>query len=804
MNEPIERPIQLLTHLWRGGNHGYLWMLSEDSRSKSSQWMLSTSPAPEMARPDWHNYYGVHPSRTRRGRWQRARVNDIAAINCIFAEFDAKDYGSQRQIIEHLEALYENGVPAPSIIIDSGGGYHCLWLLDEPYYISNSAERERAKFAQAGWVAFVGGDTGAKDLARVLRLPGTRNIKPEYAPNYPLCDFEQANFNALYSLEELIELLPEVGPAPEPPLPPAAAATVQVPETGLAYASSALNNLTERLTNAASGTRNHTLYSTASRLFELVGAGLLDESTVRYELEHAARLNGMIRDDGERSFNATVESAKRNGLSKPNPRLPTFGNTALKPAPVEPPAPPPLYLVEGKQDEDDGNINLVAFEPTDEGNAETVHALYGGHIMWVEVLGWLCWNGSYWQASGAEAQVQQYVVDTLRARRHAAVEAEREAIVKAAKTNKARISNAMALLKKHVERQIEELDNHQWLLNVGNGVLDLRDGTVHPHDPSYMFTSCIPTPYVTNADPSEWIDFVSVTVDDSGDFQMIDYLQRVTGYILTGSTREECLFYLWGPPRSGKGTFTEVLYAALGGETSPLVEEAPFALFTEDASADRQNHQLAEFRTARLILASESNDNEYLNAARIKSITGGNRIFCAHKYMPFFSYRPRYKVLLSSNEPPKGRVEDEALWASRLKVIEFPHSKLGQEDMGLKERLLQPAVLEGVLAWAVEGAMAWYTNGLGHPEQVVQATQRARNELDSVGQWLEECCGAEAGAFTSNTDLYDSYAKFCEEVGFTPKGKIKLGTALSNKGYDSGVKKISGRTYRGRAGLIVL
>jgi hypothetical protein len=171
---------EILTHLHRGGGYGYWWTMP----GKTTTWWPADAPAtiPDMTKDV---YFGIHPTAERKSQNERAQVTDITAVNCLFAEFDAKDFGdsttqdleiSKEKTLRHIEHLHQK----PCVIIDSGGGYHCYWLLKEPFIISDDFSRHRAKTAQANWVQYVGGDSAAKDLARVLRVPGTRNYKPTY------------------------------------------------------------------------------------------------------------------------------------------------------------------------------------------------------------------------------------------------------------------------------------------------------------------------------------------------------------------------------------------------------------------------------------------------------------------------------------------------------------------------------------------------------------------------------------------------------------------------------------------------
>jgi hypothetical protein len=136
----------------------------------------------------------------------RSQVDYIAALNCLYAEFDAKDFGgSLDATLAHVRGL---AVP-PSVLVASGGGYHCYWLLAEPFVLDTPEKRARAVDVQARWQAFVGGDKAAKDIARVLRVPGTLNHK--YSPPRTVTFVEQ-DYSRTYTLDALQATLPAVAP----------------------------------------------------------------------------------------------------------------------------------------------------------------------------------------------------------------------------------------------------------------------------------------------------------------------------------------------------------------------------------------------------------------------------------------------------------------------------------------------------------------------------------------------------------------------------------------------------------------
>ena len=214
---PDGKTAEFLAHLHRGGLWAYYWTPDGEEyikdgkteRHKESIW-YSTKRGQRLPAhwADRRNcYFGVHPTKEAGTTSQRSTKNTVSAVNCFYAEFDAKDFPNKQAIPDHLDAslaAYRAGVggfPYPSVIVDSGGGYHCYWLLEHTVTLTDENRNIVARI-QAAWVDVVGGDGGAKDLPRVLRIPGTQNRKPEYGPNFPTVHFVEYNLGRLYLLSD--------------------------------------------------------------------------------------------------------------------------------------------------------------------------------------------------------------------------------------------------------------------------------------------------------------------------------------------------------------------------------------------------------------------------------------------------------------------------------------------------------------------------------------------------------------------------------------------------------------------------
>lgn len=593
---------------------------------------------------------------------------------------------------------------------------------------------------------------------------------------------------------------------PDPPQKRADLPAEQPTERDLSpYVQAAVDAELEHVRSAQEGTRNHSLNQAAFALGQLVAASWagLERGDAEGLLLDTALACGLGENEARKTIRSGLDAGELEPRPQPasNPSFPTGTRWPDAPPPdlgmadtpdeageadsVSPveraPATPPTETDQGF---------LLYYEADDLGNAQCVDRRYGGRFVWTESHGWLFYEGTHWTRRMSGPRLGRAILSTLQARRHAAVDGKREDVIKAARPS-AHHKNACAdILADLCAVDIDAFDQDPGLLNCQNGVIDLATGALLPHSQKQRFTYVLPIEYDPQARSRDWLDFLATTVDGE---DMIQYLQLAVGYSLTGYTREECLFYVYGPARSGKGTFTETLLEVLGKE--PMATEAAFETFTQRRDADAQNFDLAGLRPCRMVIASESNRYSPLNEAKVKHLTGGNEVRCAFKYKEFFSYRPQFKLWLVSNHPVNADVDDDALWY-RVKVLPFPHSHAGEEDAGLKARLKQPHNLRGVLAWAVEGAVQWHRLPRGliaqTPPAIRQATDQAREELDFVGQWLTECVDQVEGnpdAFVSNAVLFASYSTWCEENGVRPKSLKGLIMSLKAKGYRAGERK---------------
>ena len=532
-----------------------------------------------------------------------------------------------------------------------------------------------------------------------------------------------------------------------------------------AWAQKALDQELNALRLAGEGGRNAQLNRSSFALGQIIGSGLLNTDEVEAELTRAAGAVGL----DEKETSATIKSGLDAGTKKPRMPKQVFRDNE-----------PALALPAPKRVDD---VVIANFSADDQGHAEAVYHMYGGYIAYNDAYGWMIWSGTHYVPS--VQRINTLIVEVLRMRLRAAAHLERSDLAKVSRSMAGTVSATRAMLENLAFVHVDEFDSEPDLINTLNGIVNLRTKKLIPHDPSYRFTWCTPVRYNPDADGSLWLEFINETVEHE---DMIAYLQEGLGYSITGHTSEECLFYIFGPPRSGKGTLSETILAIF---PRPIAMEIDFNTFTQKREGDNQNFDLAPMKAARLIFASESNKYQSLNPAKVKALTGGNLVSCAFKHRDMFSYKPQYAVWLSSNHEVNADADDDALWG-RVKVVHFPNSRLGKEDKSLKQRMQTSENLEFVLSWLIEGAYEWYQRegqGLQTPDAVRAITQKQRYEQDSIGLWLEECCTLSSDDWTENNRLRTSYDNWCEANGYEPKKANGFARSLSAHGLEVGVQR---------------
>jgi len=440
---------------------------------------------------------------------------------------------------------------------------------------------------------------------------------------------------------------------------------------------------------------------------------------------------------------------------------------------------------------------IKQFKLSELGNAERLVARHGKDIRYChEWNKWLIWTGTHWQID-LTGEVERRAKETIRAIYSEAAEIEdeekRAALAKhAAKSETNRAISAMVELAKSepgIPVLSDQLDSDIWLLNCKNGTLDLRTGELRPHDRKDYITKIIPVEYNPYADFVEWAKFLDRIMN--GNRELISFLQRGVGYSLTGSTREQCLFMLYGSGANGKSTFLEAIAETLADYAQRTPTDTLLAKDTSGISND-----IARLKGARFVVASEVEEGKRMAESLAKQMTGGEKMTARFMRAEYFEFMPHFKLWIGTNHKPVIRGTDHAIWR-RIKLIPFNVTIPEPErDKELPNKLRKEKA--GILNWAVMGCMDWLKDGLGEPEEVVKATGEYRSEMDVLTRFISDCCVTNTQKCTKSSELYRKYTEWSKDNGEFTLSQTKFSTRLQEKGF-SKIRTSRGMVWEGIA-----
>lgn len=420
--------------------------------------------------------------------------------------------------------------------------------------------------------------------------------------------------------------------------------------------------------------------------------------------------------------------------------------------------------------------------------------------------GWFVWAGHRWQQDQS-LQHERYVRALLTkialwlqdVADAAATKAEGQQYRAAAKRFQSAdgIGSVVRLLRARIACSPTDFDKDLFALNTPQGVVDLRTGETTESTPAGMHsrsTTVAPSNEPTFTRPI-WQRFMKDLT--GGDEALQRFVQKMCGYALTGDVSEKSLWFVWGSDSdTGKSTFIRAL-ALLLGDYADSVDIDAFVSSKERIPAD-----LARLPGVRLVTAAEPAAGQSWDERRIKAITGGDEISARFLYGQWFTYTPQFKIIIVGNHSPEIKHVDDAM-LRRIHIVPFNRKVPRDKQVeNLAQRMVEE---EGpqILRWLIDGCLLWQSEGLTPPDAVLHSTGDYVDEEDTLQQWLDEECEAEAGAAVARQDLYAAWSVWCRSRGEDPGGAKAFKHKVDGKKSKLNLREtqVGERQLRGYKGL---
>lgn len=423
-------------------------------------------------------------------------------------------------------------------------------------------------------------------------------------------------------------------------------------------------------------------------------------------------------------------------------------------------------------------------------------AIFSGVLKYnVTAKKWYFYDGVKWTADEGNTQVELLAQNLSRALWVYAADFQSQFYDDYVKDMQQRSSRLRMIedAKAYMPCKTTDFDFDPDLFNCQNVVLNLRTHQVCKHEAGLMLSKVANVNYNPEADDKIFTDFMMQIM--KGDETKVKYLQTLFGYAMTGrNEREECYMLYGSTTRNGKGTLTNTIRYLFGDYGANIQPET--LVLQKNRDGRTASGDIARLNGCRFLQMSEPPKRMKIDVALLKTLIGRDVITARHLYERDFEFVPCFKLFINTNFLPV--VLDDTLFSSgRVKVITFDrHFEESEQDKNLKDRLLMPETLSGILNWCLSGLKMYHSNGntILAPEAIQKATDAYRVQSDKIRNFINECMMEEPHVNIAAKDAYVAYVQWCRDNGFGVENKSNFFDELRSKGLLSETGTVYGRT----------
>lgn len=853
-------------------NEGYGYLSIWERATNQTRWFSTTQlseaaeTAYKMANGGLEVYFGVGLHEMPCGTTSRGKAETVSSIPGLWVDIDIAGPGHSQtnlpQNVDEARSIIKTVPFPPTIVVHTGGGLHVYWLFNNPWVLNSTEDKKQAKelserfqkqllsFAKTReWKLDYTGD-----LARVLRVPGTKNYKIQDNPrSVEMIEWHKENRYARETFAEFLKVpetngLEETKAAEESADYPGTVADIvnnckfiqhgrddsETLEEPHWHAMIAILNLvpgsnstihsfskdyprytheeTERKIQEVS---RENLPCNCSYINEELGfpcptGGCGVKSPISFASNHGVvaklrikELSSVILDNPLRAFDEDVqgwlvilENYDPGEFDRFKKRLQGRIDLNLLKKKIRQTRENQI----SNQREDCESEYFQSFSQTDKGNADRLIEFAKNLRYCNQTKKWYIFDETKWEeddtqkVKGLAVKSIDYVTGKAKA------ELQGEVLNNVLKwCDRSRSNSAikamveMAQYGENIPVMRDAFDRNPYFLNCQNGTIDLRTGELLDHNMAHLISKCIPTHYAPDVSCPTWETFI---VDAMGNNdEAIDYLQTAVGLTLTG-VPIKLFFFVYGPSNTGKSRFVETINYLLGDYSKGLPIDV--LMRSRFDTGRGPNPELVRLLGARAVVTSETTDGRRLDEALIKRITGGDTMTVRGLYSEPIDFIPYYKLWIHGNYRPVIQGDDSGIW-NRLVLVPFRNIIPAEEqDPNLFNKFKEE--LPGILAWAVRGCVKWINSGEllpKLPEMFMNETAGYQERMDTLGLFLQDCCNQGDDKRVEPSALYEAYINWCSRNGISSAlNNPTFKTRLEERGFKQ-ERDHQGRFWKG-------
>lgn len=658
-------------------------------------------------------YVGVNPRIGKRGK--KENVHWLTAFH---AEID---YGSDGHKKPSEYDTYDEALKAiesfelkPTYISHSGGGFHCYWVLNDPVKVSDIG-LDPLENVNRNLTAKLGGDPGTHNINRILRVPGTFNLKLSNNPREvtvivddgPKHDFEV--FKPLMNFEKK-KKLPDESKVQNQDLFKERHENWDKKISGLP--------VSQKIKYLIIGGKDEN-YPSRSEADQAVITALVSKGFSDFDIKEIFqnyRIGEKYREHSSPDdyLKHSIEKAKElSNLTEEERQDPLFISGSLY-----------------KDKIDRYQLRIVPFQ-------EYMNKKHKLRYLEKEKA-FFRYNGKCYEQC-YEERLNQVCQNELK--KH------RDLFTKSTMSNFIHYSIADDL----IDAEKAYLDQVRYL-TMQNGLYDLIEHELIEHSPDIFTTNLLPYDYNPDAQCPRWIQYLNEVF--LSDTDKVKVVQEAVGYAFYKEIPKPALFFLVGSGSNGKSVFIDTLSYLCGKEN---VSNISLNLLSSEI-------YILDLFGKMVNVSSETPNKKFINTDLVKAVVGGDWVTGRELYKRPSKFKPFAKHFLAMNQLPSIEDNTHGMWR-RIQIIEFPKRFTEDEmDVGLTEKLCNE--LSGIFNWALEGYKRLrlqkfiFSESKSMQKNKQQYQTQSNSVLNFIATFFEEAKLEDSVAFK---DVHNCYKAFCEK-----------------------------------------
>ncbi len=626
-------------------------------------------------------YVGVNP-RTGKG----GRKENVAFVVAFHAEIDYGTEGHRKDPTHRTEedalGAIESCPLVPTMVVCSGGGFHCYWILNEPVPVKKYGieilEGINKRLSES-----LGGDKGTHDISRIFRLPGTWNLKN---PGHPRAVTIHSACESFYTIDEIRDgLVEDECSAEREQSSPVQGSNVSEGESNDPWLPDDIARLpiSERIQRMIL-TGNGQEYQSRSEadqavITALVQAGIEEEEILAIFKRYAIGDKYREHSNSRLYLQHNIKSARK-------------------------------YL---RKSGNSGNIRGSGFIESDKGRRKLNLVQFQEEVVRKYQLVLHPTENLFYQYTGqcyeplSSSEINRLCQETLGEDRNLFTRKALQDFEHFAEgDNKIRMPGSEAHLVRYLPLQ--------------NGLFDLESQSLVPHTAQIFTVNPLPYSYDPQATCARFERYLHEVFE--GDRDRIQFIQQAMGYIFHKALPTPALFFLIGKGANGKSVFLDLLRKLAGEENSLSL-----------SLSQLNDERLVPYLQGKMLnTAYENPQNRRINMEQIKAVCSGDSITGRAIYQNPQQFRPYCKHFFALNQVPEIQDQTHGMWR-RVYVVEFSRVFGPEEqDPYLRETLYQE--LPGIFNFALKGFDLLQKNKFHFPDSLSlqQAKGRFRHETSSA------------------------------------------------------------------------